>query len=282
MNPLEYFSSLHNTSKSTYDYSRKDSPARRQVSAPPVATKGVEEGYAYNVWYHRWSGGGFDTFKKQVEEIAPAQHRCDIKQDEGTTKADETPGRVPFCLYFARGCCSRGSSCAYKHRLPCPPDSDALEPARDIFGRTRFSTDRDDYRGVGNFNRECKTLQVSNFGMCPTIDSDLMEHFSQWGEVKGIQVDSERCIAFVEYRYRGNAEFAKEAMQGQALNHKEILLIRWSQRDDIFEKPKSKRRQEETTSETEPPPKKVNVEAAPKGKSLSTEQLYADFLSTLE
>ena len=38
-------------------------------------------------------------------------------------------------------------------------------------------------------------------------------------------------IAFPRYRLRTTAEFAKEAMSNQALDHKEILSIRWAKDD---------------------------------------------------
>lgn len=40
-----------------------------------------------------------------------------------------------------------------------------------------------------------------------------------------------RGIAFVRYRNRCSAEFAKEAMFGQALDHNEILLVKWANDD---------------------------------------------------
>ena len=40
-----------------------------------------------------------------------------------------------------------------------------------------------------------------------------------------------RGTAFVRYRHRANAEFAKEAMLGQALEHNEILNVKWAADD---------------------------------------------------
>ncbi|KAL0234928.1 hypothetical protein GEMRC1_001510 [Eukaryota sp. GEM-RC1] len=282
MNALEYFESL--TQKPMQDSTivslsetRKSTPARRQIQAVPQTSKAVEEGYAYNIWYHRWSGGGFDSFKKQIDEVAKAQYRCIIDKDEGTTKADETPGKVPFCLYFARGCCARGSSCQFKHRLPLPVDSHVLDASRDVFGRTKFSSDRDDYQGVGSFNRECKTLQVSNFGMNPSIDLDIRDHFSEWGEIFDMRVDPERCVSYIEFNHRGNAEFAKEAMHGQSLNHEEVLVVKWSQRDDMF---RDKKRR--AVTQKEPEVKKVCVESVEVEADFTDQDKFSNFLSTLE
>ena len=40
-----------------------------------------------------------------------------------------------------------------------------------------------------------------------------------------------RGIAFVRYRNRCSAEFAKEAMFGQSLDNNEILLVKWANDD---------------------------------------------------
>ena len=39
------------------------------------------------------------------------------------------------------------------------------------------------------------------------------------------------AIAFVRYRYRANAEFAKVAMANQSLDNKEVINVRWAMDD---------------------------------------------------
>ncbi|KAL0217209.1 hypothetical protein RCL1_007692 [Eukaryota sp. TZLM3-RCL] len=283
MNPLDYLESLSSqTDSSPHLFSRKSTPARLQLAEPPKTVKAVEEGYVYNIWYHKWSGGGFDAYKKQVEEITPAQFRVSISQDEGTTKADETPGRVPFCLYFARGCCSRGKNCNYLHRLPSPHDAQICDPSRDIFGRTRFASDAEDFKGVGSFNRDNRTILVSNFGMSPTIDQNLLDNFGEFGEILNHRVDVEKSTALIEYKYRANAEFAKEAMQGQSLGQKEVVICRWSSRDDVFGS--QKRLQSVILDKKSPEVKKVHVEAADDTSEVLVDQeaAFNAFLKTLD
>ena len=40
-----------------------------------------------------------------------------------------------------------------------------------------------------------------------------------------------RGIAFVKFRHRCSAEFAKEAMSGQSLDNNEILIVKWANDD---------------------------------------------------
>jgi len=40
-----------------------------------------------------------------------------------------------------------------------------------------------------------------------------------------------RVVAFVTYKYEANAQFAKEAMMHQTLDHDEVLNVRWAAED---------------------------------------------------
>jgi hypothetical protein len=59
----------------------------------------------------------------------------------------------------------------------------------------------------------------------------IWKHFGEWGEVENVNVIQRLSIAFVRYRVRTSAEFAKEAMMGQAMDRDEILDIRWAHDD---------------------------------------------------
>ncbi len=40
----------------------------------------------------------------------------------------------------------------------------------------------------------------------------LYEYFSAWGEIEDIHFNANKCIAFIKYKHRYYAEFAREAM----------------------------------------------------------------------
>ena len=108
---------------------------------------------------------------------------------------------------------------------------------RDVYGRTRFSKQRDDMEGVGSFLSETRTLKVSDFLMIKGQDEVaatyecLWRHFGALGTLEDIHLIPDRCIAFVRYAHRCMAEFAKEAMANQALENNEIMIVRWADSD---------------------------------------------------
>ncbi|SOV08860.1 related to CWC2 - involved in mRNA splicing [Ustilago sp. UG-2017a] len=59
----------------------------------------------------------------------------------------------------------------------------------------------------------------------------VRRHFSEWGEIDRLRVLTGRSCAFVTYKYEANAQFAKEAMLNQALDHDEIINVRWASDD---------------------------------------------------
>ncbi|TGZ81769.1 putative cell cycle control protein [Ascodesmis nigricans] len=206
---------------------KKRRPARPQVD--PDTFKGGEippqTGTVFNIWYNKWSGG--DREDKYISKNAAAG-RCNIARDSGYTKADKVPGSY-FCLFFARGLCPRGAECEYLHRLPGVHD--IFNPNVDCFGRDKFSDYRDDMGGVGSFMRQNHTLYVGRIHVSDDIEEVVARHFAEWGQVERIRVLNSRGVGFVTYTNEANAQFAKEAMAHQSLDHNEILNVRWATQD---------------------------------------------------
>ncbi|KAL5003178.1 Pre-mRNA-splicing factor cwc2 [Aspergillus recurvatus] len=202
---------------------RKRRPARPQVdpatlkSEPPPQT-----GTVFNIWYNKWSGG--DREDKYLSKTA-APSRCNIARDSGYTRADKVPGSY-FCLFFARGICPKGHECEYLHRLPTLHD--LFNPNVDCFGRDKHSDYRDDMGGVGSFMRQNRTLYVGRIHVTDDIEEVVARHFAEWGQVDRTRVLTSRGVAFVTYTNEANAQFAKEAMAHQSLDHNEILNVRWA------------------------------------------------------
>lgn len=202
---------------------KKRRPARPQVdpstmkSEPPPQT-----GTIFNIWYNKWSGG--DREDKYLSKTA-APGRCNIALDSGYTRADKVPGSY-FCLFFAKGLCPRGHECEYLHRLPGLHD--LFNPNVDCFGRDKHSDYRDDMGGVGSFMRQNRTLYVGRIHVTDDIEEVVARHFAEWGQIDRTRVLTSRGVAFVTYTNEANSQFAKEAMAHQALDHSEVLNVRWA------------------------------------------------------
>lgn len=80
-----------------------------------------------------------------------------------------------------------------------------------------------------------KTYRPQHNSVRPETDNAtervLRRHFSEWGEIDRLRVLNGRSCAFVTYKYEANAQFAKEAMLNQSLDHNEIINVRWSSDD---------------------------------------------------
>lgn len=184
--------------------------------------------FRYNIWYGKFIGENWsDRYFKDREASAT---RCRVALDAGKTIAGTD---AYICLHFARGNCSNGSKCSFVHCIPTKAQEDRIDFMHDCFGRERHSGDRDDMMGTGSFNRECRTLYVSGLkpNCGPEIGSSIYKHFSEFGEIVKLRVIDRKQIAFVTYRHRHGAEFAKEAMQNQTLDNDELLSVRWAFED---------------------------------------------------
>ena len=102
--------------------------------------------------------------------------RCDPELDVGYTAADlfSDKNAAFFCLFFARGCCANGVNCKYYHRVPTIEDCEQIDQNKDIFGRARFSSFREDMKGVGSFAKETRAIYVSDYKL-PNNDNGVTQ-----------------------------------------------------------------------------------------------------------
>lgn len=203
--------------------------ARQQVPRRKNAHLQKEEGQGdFNIWFGKYIGQP----KERFEDKEPASTRCSIVRDAGWSKGCDE--KEPFfCLFFARGSCDLGADCRFLHRLPTERDALRIPMTRDCFGREKHATDREDMGGVGSFQREGKTLYVGGLKNVPNKDMEevVTRHFKEWGQIEYVRVITQKCYAFIRFKCRLNAEFAKEAMANQALDDEEIVNIRWAADD---------------------------------------------------
>ena len=207
---------------------RVSTPARRQIEQTRKLQAAETTASDYNIWY------GNSASERHLGRAMRAATRVVLSTDAGLTRADHTNASAPLCLHFARGACIHGKDCTYRHVAPAAVDETMAGAPSDVFGRTRHASFRDDMGGTGNWNRDCKTLYVGRVCSIPPdeeIHATLVRHFGEFGQIESVRVQRDLGCAFVTYAYRCTAEFAKEAMAEQSLDHDEQINVRWA-RDD--------------------------------------------------
>ena len=209
-------------------------PARKQAERDMSKIAYREGAEMYNVWFHKYSGQRSDDTIRHA-----ATSRCDPWSDAGWTQADsKNAEEAPFCLWFAKGACSRASSCRYKHHVPSREEDVKADQMVDIFGRERHADHKDDMGGVGSFMKECRALYVSEIQLDRTqqdcvqrLEAQLWKLFHPWGPIESIRVIPNKLIAFVKFEYRTAAEFAKVACGNQPCGLSEAINVRWAFED---------------------------------------------------
>lgn len=210
-------------------------PARRQIvkRAGPQRDSGPAPrgSGTYNIWYNRWEG---DRDRTRVKVTT----RCCLATDAGLTRGDQPHMRQNafVCLHFARGDCSQGAQCLFLHRLPDDDFDAKLPTSKDCFGRDRHACDREDMGGVGGILKDIRRQKALYVGGVPynmTNYDDVFKYFSEWGDIERVYILRRKCVAFVHYRLRSQAEFAKEAMDRHSLapDGDGMLNLRWATED---------------------------------------------------
>jgi RNA recognition motif-containing protein len=85
--------------------------------------------------------------------------------------------------------------------------------------------------GVGGFIRENRTLYVGRIAITDDTEEVVRRQFGQFGPLDRVRILKNRGVAFVTYKTRANAEFAREAMMNQCLENNEIINVRWATAD---------------------------------------------------
>lgn len=150
-----------------------------------------------------------------------------------------------------------------------------FNPNVDCFGRDKFSDYRDDMGGVGSFMRQNRTIYLGRIFVSDDIEEIVARHAAEWGPIERLRVVSllrhfrflaiygyirvnadrlsklnTRGVAFVTYVNEANAQFAKEAMAHQSLDHNEVLNVRWATADpNPMAQAREARRTEEQAAE---------------------------------
>jgi len=205
-------------------------PARTQAEETRGKTEYVEGHENFNVW-----SGRFDRERGRE----PPLGKCFPETDSGWTQADLPGASYSYhCVYFAQGVCNRGSGCPYFHHVPTEQDENVWDQVRDVFGRERFAVHRDDMRGVGSIEDINRTLFVGDIRFdraaqdpVGELEEMMQRDFAKWGKLEQVRAIPRHGIAFVRYKLRACAEFAKLAMANQRTGYSEMLDLRWARPD---------------------------------------------------
>lgn len=77
------------------------------------------------------------------------------------------------------------AQCQYLHRLPRPQNI-LHDLSRDVFGREKHASYRDDMSGVGSFSRQNTTLYIGRMAEYGEGrgENQLIKHFGEFGEIE--------------------------------------------------------------------------------------------------
>jgi len=220
------------------DADGEDNEGERWWMCRPARTQAEERGKVeyvegqenFNVW-----SGRFDRERGRE----PPLGKCFPETDSGWTQADLPGASYSYhCVFFAQGVCNRGSGCPYFHHVPTAQDENAYDQVRDVFGRERFAVHRDDMRGVGSIEDINRTLFVGDIRFdrasqdpVGELEEMMQRDFAKWGKLEQVRAIPRHGIAFVRYKLRACAEFAKTAMANQRTSYSEMLDCRWARPD---------------------------------------------------
>lgn len=107
-----------------------DRHARVQIEQPRKLQQAEHLG-EYNIWYNRYQG------ENNFEPAPRAATRVALATDAGLTRADYTNPNAHICLHFARGGCTQGKDCMFRHCAPTEDDETQTDAPHDCFGRNR-------------------------------------------------------------------------------------------------------------------------------------------------
>ena len=226
---------------------KRKARAKRMAETVDEAARPAVDGTSYNIWYHKAVGArGYES------DDRPPRTWEKVLATIVRTRGNEVPNS-PICLLWARGKCTRGADCSKLHRTPTDDDCRLVATTKDVFGRNKFESERDDKSGVGSFLKNTRTLYLGRLVMHEYKNRDpearLREVFSLWGPVTSIRVIEPKAIAFVEFANRAYAEFAKEVMinQNPSLDPKatEPMNVRWAEETEFIRANRQKRELEQ-------------------------------------
>uniref|UniRef100_F7DMR4 Pre-mRNA-splicing factor RBM22 n=1 Tax=Equus caballus TaxID=9796 RepID=F7DMR4_HORSE len=155
--------------------------------------------------------------------------------------------RPHICSFWVKGECKRGEECPYRHEKPTDPD----DPLAD-------QNIKDRYYGINDpvadkllkrastmprldppEDKTITTLYVGGLGDTIT-ETDLRNHFYQFGEIRTITVVQRQQCAFIQFATRQAAEVAAEKSFNKLIVNGRRLNVKWGRSQAARGKEKEK------------------------------------------
>ncbi|XP_051534390.1 pre-mRNA-splicing factor RBM22-like [Myxocyprinus asiaticus] len=142
--------------------------------------------------------------------------------------------RPHICSFWVKGECKRGEECPYRHEKPTDPD----DPLADQNIKDRFYGINDPVadkllkrattmpRLDPPEDKTITTLYIGGLGENVT-DSELRNHFYQFGEIRTITIVQKQQCAFIQFATRQAAETAAEKSFNKLIVNGRRLNVKW-------------------------------------------------------
>ncbi|KAK3089452.1 hypothetical protein FSP39_003727 [Pinctada imbricata] len=169
-----------------------------------------------------------------VGALGKAQAPSDMLLKLARTTPYYKRNRPHICSFWVKGECKRGEECPYRHDKPTDPD----DPLADQNIKDRFYGTDDPvaekllrrYSDLPKLeipeDKTITTLYVGNLGE-KIGETELKDHFYQFGEIRSINVVSKQQCAFVQFTTRSSAEQAAEKSFNKLIIGGRRLNIKW-------------------------------------------------------
>lgn len=150
--------------------------------------------------------------------------------------------RPHICSFWVKGECKRGEECPYRHERPSDPD----DPLSEQNIRDRYYGNNDPVADkLMKRAKEMPALETpedplittlyvagllddhSRSVIDPVSETDLRNHFYQYGEIRSISMVSKGSCAFIQFAKRSSAEIAAEKTFNKLVLKGKKLTIRW-------------------------------------------------------
>uniref|UniRef100_A0A8C7KQV4 Pre-mRNA-splicing factor RBM22 n=1 Tax=Oncorhynchus kisutch TaxID=8019 RepID=A0A8C7KQV4_ONCKI len=142
--------------------------------------------------------------------------------------------RPHICSFWVKGECKRGEECPYRHEKPTDPDDPLADqnikdryygindPVADKLLKRASTMPRLDTPE----DKSITTLYVGGLGDSIT-DSELRNHFYQFGEIRTTTIVQRQQCAFIQFATRQAAELAAEKSFNKLIINGRRLNVKW-------------------------------------------------------
>ncbi|KAG2425964.1 hypothetical protein HXX76_013335 [Chlamydomonas incerta] len=174
-------------------------------------------------------GGGVGGASSSYAAGRPNEMLAKLQRSQPYYKRNQA--RV--CSFFAKGTCTRGAECPYRHELPAADPTLANQSYKDRYYGTNDPVANKMLKRVDELNKltppedtSITTLYVGGVDATITED-DVRDAFYSFGELASVRKMDVKSCAFVTYTSRSAAEKAAEELGGNPLIKGARVKLMW-------------------------------------------------------